>query len=101
LEDPNVISELCVRFPDMRWVLITADDSMPDEWRDVIDWRRPSPTIATIRPRLSEDYDDDQWARDVIHRWAHTMQSQEPETIRRYWLNGHGLWRPVRRRRLS
>jgi hypothetical protein len=99
MEDPDVLSELCVRLPDMRWALVTADDSMPDDWSEVIRWLNPSPTIATIRPHRSSEHDDDQWARDVIHRWAHVMQVQAPESIRRYWLSGHGVWRPVRRPR--
>jgi hypothetical protein len=97
MEDPDLLTELCVQLPDMRWVLVTADDSLPDDWADVIAMLLP--TIATIRPRGRDDYDDDQWARDVVHRWAHVMQTQEPQSIRRYWLGSHGVWRPVRRRR--
>jgi hypothetical protein len=92
-----VLRELCVRLPDMKWVLVTADDVMPDDWADVIALLQP--TIATIRPRRTDDWDDDQWARDVVHRWAHVMQRQDQCSVRRYWLDSHGPWKPVRRRR--
>lgn len=50
LEDPDLIPELCTQMPDMQWVLVTADDSMPDDWADIIAWRQP--TIATDEGRL-------------------------------------------------
>ena len=67
-EDPDLLPELFVRISDRSWVLVTADDSMPDDWAEVIERLRP--TIATVRPRNSDDYNDDQWGRDVVHRWA-------------------------------
>jgi hypothetical protein len=96
-EDPDLLPELFVRIPERDWVLVTADDSMPDDWADEI--ARLRPTIATIRPRRTDDYNDDQWGRDVVHPWAHTMQVQQLHTVRRYWLTSHDPWRPVRRRR--
>ena len=97
LEDPDLLAELFVRIPDRSWVLVTADDTMPEEWADVIEWLRP--TIATIDPRRKTQQTDDEWGRDVVHRWAHVMQSQAAHSIRRYRASGHGLWKPRRRRR--
>jgi hypothetical protein len=97
LDDDDLLPELFVRVPDRNWCLVTADDWMPDDWAEIIERLRP--TIATIGPRTSDDYNDDQWGRDVVHRWAHVMQRQTAHTVRRYRLGAHAPWRPRRRRR--
>jgi hypothetical protein len=95
--DPELLPELFVRMPEGDWVLVTADDAMPDDWADIIDWLKP--TIATIDPRRLDEYDADEWGRDVVHRWAHIMQRQERHSVRRYALARHAPWKPIRRRK--
>lgn len=96
LEDPELLPELFVRIPDRSWILVTADDDMPEEWADVISWLKP--TIATIDPRRKTAHNDDELGRDVVHRWAHVMQTQTARSIRRYRINSHGIWKPRRKK---
>jgi hypothetical protein len=90
------LPELFVRIPDRSWILVTADDDMPEEWGDVISWLKP--TIATIDPRRKTAHSDDELGRDVVHRWAHVMQTQRARSIRRYRINSHGIWKPRRKK---
>ena len=76
------------------WVLVTGDDAMPDDHADVL--AELGITLATVDPRRPTDVHEDAWRRDVVHRWAHAMQTQNPGTLRRYSVTRHGLWRPRR-----
>ncbi len=96
-KDPDLLGVLDKR-PDP-WVLVTADDKMPFEHRDLI--LELGTTIATIdgqwesfcaRHGLSHSHS--QFARDAVHRWAHVMVEQGDNEIRRYNPRTHGNWRP-------
>ena len=79
------------------WILVTGDDSMPDDHGDVL--RALRITLATIDPRRPDSTSEDAWRKDVIHRWAHAVQGQTSGSLRRYSLTRHGEWRPRSGRR--
>ena len=97
--DPDLLRALADHFGDAPWVLVTGDDAMPAVHPEVIN--EVHATLATIDPRRSHGYADDQaqdaWRREIVHRWAHKMAVQAPGTIRRYGENGGRTW--TRRRR--
>ena len=94
--DPDLLRELAQRYNDKQaWVLVTGDDSMPAEHGAVIIETRA--TIATIHPEYPAEMTEHHWRIDVVQRFAHAIQSQEPEAVRRYALNGSVPWTPRRR----
>jgi hypothetical protein len=84
-------------------VLITADDKMPLMHRAIIE--RFGATIATVEPWSrhpdliespipNEISNQEAYEREVVHRWAHSMQVQESGSIRRYYVSTHRAWTP-------
>ena len=49
-------------------------------------------TIATIDRQRDPVCNHDEWRRDVVQRWAHAMQDQQLNSVRRYGLSGHRNW---------
>jgi hypothetical protein len=95
MKDEPLLRSLAERFGQSSgWVLVTGDDAMPDDHGDVLASLRV--TLATVDPRRPDDTREDDWGRDVIHRWAHSMSAQDPASIRRYSLHRHSLWRARR-----
>ena len=95
LKDEPLLRELVVVLGDPAgWVLVTGDDSMPDDHAGVLG--ELDITLATIDPRRPEHTNEAAWRRDVIHRWAHAMHRQTPGSLRRYSLTRHVVWRPRR-----
>lgn len=92
--DGNIIRKLAER--SEQWILLTADDQLPLEWRDVIEATKA--TVATIHPTRPASYTENEWHRDVAHRWAHAICEQCQGTVRRYSLNTHRVWTPRYRR---
>lgn len=94
--DPEVLRGIAVEVerevPGRRWVLVTGDDAMPAEHGDVI--RETAATIATVHPDVPEGVLEDEWRRDVVHRWAHAMQEQQPGSVRRWSLGRSEVWCP-------
>lgn len=43
--------------------------------------------------------DQGEWEDEIVHRWAHAMQTQRRVTVRRYGLAAHAVWRRPRRGR--
>lgn len=82
-------------------VLVTANESMPAEHAAVL--AETHLTVAVLDGAVADEIHPDHWKRDIVHRWAHSMERQQDGTIRRYSPLRHGLWterrRPVRRRR--
>lgn len=81
------------------WVLVTADDKLPFEHAEAV--VRLGATIATIDgeweahcSRHELDLNQDQFQKDSIHRWAHSMASQEQGTVRRLTPATNILWKP-------
>ena len=94
-KDEPLLRALVERFrSNERWVLVSGDDAMPDDHGDVL--AELGVTLATIDPRRPDESEEAAWRRDVVHRWVHAMQIQEPGTIRRYSATRHGSWRPRR-----
>jgi predicted nuclease of predicted toxin-antitoxin system len=104
--DPDVIARVFSFFPDA--VLVTGDDGMPAEHATAL--AAVNATVAVIRPwnrkaadigswEGQEHRNEDEWEAEIVHRWAHLMQTQRTGTIRRYSVNSYGYWKPKRRSR--
>jgi hypothetical protein len=102
--DPDVIQRVFAFFPDP--VLVTGDDSMPSEHKASLD--AAAATVATVVTYVEETAFEvrwdgidhrtqDDWEREIVHRWAHAIQEQRGGTVRRYGLNRHNAWRPRKR----
>ncbi len=66
-------------------------------------------TVATIRTWVKSEAtidewdgkqrrDPGEWEDEIVHRWAHAMQTQRRGTVRRYALSSNAVWRRPRRR---
>jgi hypothetical protein len=96
VKDPELLRALAANYGGKReWVLVTGDDGMPAEHGDVI--RDTAATIATIHPEYPDGMTQHAWRIDVVQRWAHAMQDQKSQTVRRYTLSGSQVWKPRRR----
>jgi hypothetical protein len=96
VKDPEVLRGLADLYNgDQEWVLVTGDDSMPAEHGPVI--RETLATVATILPEWPGGVTEYEWLTDVIHRQAHVMQTQAPQSVRRYTFESSRVWRPRRR----
>jgi hypothetical protein len=95
LLDPEVLRTLSKRDDD--WMLVTGDDDMPGEHGPLI--AGLGVTIATVDGRRLHDWGREEWKKEIVHRWAHSMQAQPPGTVRRYGLVRHGVWRRRRGRK--
>jgi hypothetical protein len=97
LKDPELLRQLAARFPD-GWVLVTADDALPEAHPDVI--AEVAATIAIVHPRLPEGWSStDAWRREAVHRWVHAMAAQDAGTVRRYSERSGTQWRARARAR--
>jgi hypothetical protein len=96
VKDPEVLRGLVARYgADESWVLVTGDDKMPAEHGPVLTETRA--TVATIDGIYPAELTEYEWRTDVVQRWAHSMQLQPPNTVRRYSDTGSKVWRPRRR----
>lgn len=96
-EDPDLLKFLGDQFPEA--VLVTADDHMPSDHAEAVaDY---SSTLAIVDPLIKPPYDPDQdveeWRREIVHRWAHRMETLESGQVRRYSLNRSDPWKQPRR----
>ena len=84
-------------------MLITADDKMPLTHGRLI--ATLGATVATVEPWSrhpdavrspvpEEIGDQEAYEREVVHRWAHSIQTQDSKTIRRYYVTTHRVWTP-------
>jgi len=79
--DTALLAALGEHLPDC--ILVTPDDHLPADHAAAV--RSVGVGIATIDPGgRPEHWTQDQWNRDVVHRWAHRMQAQEGGSVRRY-----------------
>ena len=92
--DSQLLDALGARLED--WVLVTADDALPDGQADAI--RRVRATVAVVAAEREAGWRLDPWRREVVHRWAHAIQTQPRASVRRYSLRDGGPWHPRRRR---
>jgi hypothetical protein len=76
-------------------ILLTRDDNMPSEHEGAI--ASVQLTIAVVAPRASDEFTELSWEREIVHRWVHLMEVQEPSSIIRYTPNARSPWRPRKR----
>jgi hypothetical protein len=104
--DPDLIRKVFVLFDDP--ILVTADDAMPAEHESAL--AMANATVATVKPwrRVEATIGDwegqthrgeEEWAQEIVHRWAHVIQQQKTGSIRRYGLNANAPWKRPRRAR--
>jgi hypothetical protein len=102
--DPELIEKVFQLYKDP--VLVTADDGMPAEHGALL--AKVHATVAVVKPWDRDEADigrwegqdhrsEEEWSHEILHRWAHTMQTQQTGTNRRYSINAHAAWRPPRR----
>lgn len=91
-DDPDLIATIGSWTDTM---LVTRDDNMPSEHDAAI--ATAQLTIAVVAPRVSDEFTEQSWEREIVHRWVHLMETQEPNSIVRYTPNGRGPWRPRKR----
>jgi hypothetical protein len=95
VKDYELLPGVAERYPDGDWVLVTGDDWMPAEHGAVVLETRS--TVATIHTEHPPELMQHEWRYDVVQRWAHAMQEQLPQTVRRYSLSGSHAWTPRRK----
>jgi hypothetical protein len=101
LEDEPLLREVYKDRQDI--VFVTADDFLPAEHPGVL--KEVGATVATIAPFERGKWtchsgilsDEESWKREIVSRWAHSMQEQERRTFKRYYLNGGRRWVPRKR----
>lgn len=96
IKDGQLLRSLAALFGGKEnWVLVTGDDNMPAEHGPAI--KETEATIAVIHPERPAGISQHAWRIDLVHRWAHQMQRQEPQSVRRYTEGGSKVWTPRRR----
>lgn len=100
-EDPELLEFLHDQFPQA--VLVTADDHMPSDHANAV--AEYSSTLAIVDPLIKPPYDPfqevEEWRREIVHRWAHRMETLESGQVRRYSLNRSDPWKQPRRLRMK
>lgn len=91
-KDPLLLTDLAGRYAKEPWILVTGDDAMPAEHGEII--VETNATIATVHPEQPPSLTQDAWRRDVVHRWAHMLQTQTTGNVRRYNDRSSRLWAP-------
>jgi hypothetical protein len=100
VKDEPLLRALAAKFNGREdWVLVTGDDSMPAEHGEAI--IETEATVAVIHPHRPPDMIQHEWRIDITQRWAHAMQDQDPQTVRRYNAHGSKVWTPRRRHLLD
>jgi hypothetical protein len=101
LEDEPLLRAIYKEREDI--VFVTADDNLPSEHPGIL--REVRATVATVAPfergkwrsQQAGISDEEAWKREIVQRWAHSMQGQERGTARRYFLSGGQKWAPRKR----
>ena len=104
--DPELIEKVFQLYDDP--VLITADNAMPAEHEALL--ANVLATVAVVKPwdrdeahtgrwEGQDHRSEEEWAQEIVHRWAHKIHDQRTGTIRRYSVNTHAPWRRPRRTR--
>jgi hypothetical protein len=92
MKDPELILAIANDHPLA--VLVTGDDNMPAAHADIL--RSTGIAVATVDPVRPLEFTQEQWAWEVVERWAHRMAEQKPGTWRRYGLAVRE-WKPPKR----
>ena len=81
--DPELLRGLGRRLGGQPWVLVTADDFLPAEQADLV--AALGVTVATVQGQgRARGVDEERFARETCHRWAHAMAAQRAGSARRY-----------------
>lgn len=95
-KDPELLRAISKADPDC--VLVSGDYNMAASHADVLAETRL--TVAIVDPDHPRVYTDDQWDREIVHKWAHKIEYQARGSIRVYTVAGSRQWRPRRRPRI-
>jgi hypothetical protein len=94
--DPELLRGLSRRMAREEWVLVTADDFLPAEQDRLVD--ELGLAVATVQGQgRARGVDEERFARETCHRWAHAMASQPPGSRRRYSPSSNRAWTPRHR----
>lgn len=89
--DPELLRGLARRMGDEPWVLVTADDFLPAEQAGLV--ADLGVTIATVQAQgRGRGVDEERFARETCHRWAHSMAGQSEGAVRRYSPEANHAW---------
>ena len=83
MSDPELLRGLVRRMGAQDWVLVTADDFLPAEQAELM--AELGVTVATVQAEgRARGVDEERFARETCHRWAHAMAGQRSGAVRRY-----------------
>lgn len=89
--DPELIRGVTRRMAGQPWVLVTADDFLPAEQAELV--AELAVTVATVPVQgRGGGAEEERFARETCHRWAHAMARQPPGTVRRYSPEANRPW---------
>ena len=89
--DPELLRGLARRMGDDPWILVTADDFLPAEQAGLV--AELGVTVATVQAQgRGRGVDEERFARDTCHRWAHSMAGQTAGALRRYSPEANRPW---------
>lgn len=89
--DGELLRGAARRLGGQAWVLVTADDYLPAEQASAV--AELGATVATVQAEgRSRGVDEERFARETCHRWAHAMAAQPPGAVRRYSPSANRPW---------
>lgn len=89
--DAELLRVLARRLDGQDWVLVTADDFLPAEQAPLV--AELAATLATVQGQgRARGVDEERFARDTCHRWAHAMAGQPGGSVRRYSPSANRPW---------
>jgi hypothetical protein len=95
-KDPRLLERLHEIDPDC--VLVSGDDDMPAS--HAAELAKFETTLAIVYPwDETRPLTEPEWEHEIVEKWAHRMEAQEPGSILRYTLDGGRRWK-VRKRAL-
>ncbi|HEX5267828.1 MAG TPA: hypothetical protein VFW24_13755 [Acidimicrobiales bacterium] len=81
--DSELLRGVTRRMGSQPWVLVTADDFLPAEHAELV--ADLGVTVATVQAQgRGRGVDEERFARETCHRWAHSMAHQAAGVVRRY-----------------
>lgn len=88
-DDTPVLDTLTKRTPQP--VLVTGDMDMPRDHADAL--ARSSVAVCIVAPPPKDSaLTEDEWYRELVHRWIHRMVEQAPATAYVYGARGRRRW---------
>ena len=90
LQDPELLLRAFKLLPNC--VFVTADNAMPAEHPEEIVLAMATLAIVSGRRPAAYEFRQEPWERETIHRWAHRMQEQKPQSVMRFGVSGPRPW---------